>query len=155
MDELDVRLEISMASAIEEIRIPLVWDPPPVSCRFVRWLIRDGEHVCECQGIYELEVGDSLIEVESFHAGYMKLLHAGNAVCKVGDLIAKVVLDEISPNFKTLPLYLSGTEIASLDAARGDSPREVFIRNTILRCIVTAQQKSEQDAPSNRKEPPC
>jgi pyruvate/2-oxoglutarate dehydrogenase complex dihydrolipoamide acyltransferase (E2) component len=138
-----------MASAIEEIRIPLIWDPPPVSCRFVRWLVRDGEHVCECQGIYELEVGETLIEVESFHAGYMKLLHAGDAVCKVGDLIAKILLDEISPNFKTLPLYLSGNEIANLDAVRGDTPREVFIRNTILRCITTNQNSSEQDATSN------
>jgi hypothetical protein len=101
---LIVRFETSMNSAIEEISIPLIWDPPPVSCRFVRWLVRDGEHVCQCQGIYELEVSDTLIEVESFHAGYMKLLHAGDAACKVGDLIAKILLDEISPDFKTLPL---------------------------------------------------
>jgi hypothetical protein len=96
-----------------------------------------------------LEVGETLIEVENFHAGYMKLLHAGDAVCKVGDLIAKILLDEISPNFKTLPLCLSGNEIANLDAVRGDTPREVFIRNTILRCINTSQNGSEQDAPSD------
>ena len=138
-----------MTSAIEEVRIPLIWDPPPVSCRFVRWLVRDGEHVCQCQGIYELEVGDTLIEVESFHTGYIKLLYEGDSICKVGDLIAKIVLDEISANFKTLPLYLSGIEIASLDAARGDTSREIFIRDTILRCIATTENRSEQDGSSN------
>jgi hypothetical protein len=149
VDVLSVRFEISMASAIEEIRIPLIWDPPPVSCRFVRWLVRDGEHVCQCQGIYELEVGDTIFEVESFHTGYMKLLKQGNSICKVGDLIAKIVLDEISTSFKTLPLYLSGIEIASLDTARGDTPREVFIRDTILRCIAATESRSEQDGSSN------
>lgn len=90
-----------------------------------------------------MEVGDTLIEVESFHAGYMKLLYEVDSICKVGDLIAKIVLDEISTSFKTLPLYLSGIEIASLDTARGDIPREVFIRDTILRCIATTLTRSE------------
>jgi hypothetical protein len=96
-----------------------------------------------------LEVGDTLFEVESFHAGYMKLLKEGNSICKVGDLIAKIVLDEMSTSFKTLPLYLSVIEIASLDAARGDTPREVFIRDTILRCLAATESRSEQDGSSN------
>jgi pyruvate/2-oxoglutarate dehydrogenase complex dihydrolipoamide acyltransferase (E2) component len=145
---LYVRFNTSMA-AIEEIRIPLVWDPPPVTCRFVRWLVRDGEHVCPFQSIYELEYGDKTFEVESFVAGFMKQLCEGGSNCKVGDLIAKVVLDEINPSFRALPLYLSGPEIADLDAMRGDTPREIFIRDTMLGHIATNKNKSEQAAPSN------
>lgn len=82
-----------------------------------------------------MEVDDLLVEVESFNAGYMKLLCADDSTCMVGDLIGKMVLDEIEPSFRTLPLYLSGSEIAELDAMRGDVPIEIFIRETMLSVI--------------------
>lgn len=69
----------------------------------------------------------------------MKQLVPNDTPCKVGDRVAKIVLDEVNTGFRTLPLYLSGIEIASLDAARGDTPREAFIRDTILKSIGTAQ----------------
>lgn len=69
----------------------------------------------------------------------MKQLVPNDIPYRVGDRVAKIVLDEVNTGFRTLPLYLSGIEIASLDAARGDTPREAFIRDTILKSIGTAQ----------------
>ena len=139
----------SMHSPIEEVTIPLVWEAPPISCRFIRWLVRDGEHVCSYQGIYELEVDGTTYEVESFFTGHMKQLISDDTICGVGDRIAKVVLDEISTRFKTLPLYLSGKELALLDSLRGGIAREVFVRDTILRSINFTPEDSEQDGGGN------
>lgn len=136
--------EAQMPPSIEEVTIPLVWEAPPVSCRLVRWLVRDGEHVCNCQGIYELEVDGTVCEVDSFFTGHMKQLVPDDTICNAGDRVARIVLDEMSTRFKTLPLYLSGNELACLDAIRGDTPREVFVRDALLRCIATAQNNSGQ-----------
>ncbi len=120
---------------IEEITVPILWEPPPISCRFVRWLVKDGEHVFIYQGIYEIEVDGSLIEVESFHTGHMKQHIADGTPCRVGDRIATIVLDEISPHFRPMPLYLNGREIGILDSLRGETLRELFIRDTFLKAI--------------------
>ena len=124
-----------MTHLIENISVPLLWEPPPVSCRLVRWLVRDGEHVCIHQVIYELEVDGNLIDVESFHTGPMKQIVAEGTACRVGDRIATILVDEMSTRFKTLPLYLSGREAAVLDSLRGEVCREVFIRETFLKAM--------------------
>lgn len=126
-----------MNHLIEEITIPLVWDPPPISCEFIRWLVQDGAHVFAHQGIYELEVDGTLIEVESFQSGHMKQLISAGTTCSVGDRIATIIVDEVSTKFEVLPLYLSEQEIAVIDSMRGESLREEFIRDTFLQVIIT------------------
>lgn len=124
-----------MTHLIENISVPLLWEAPPVSCRLVRWFVRDGEHVCIHQVIYELEVDGNLIDVESFHTGHLKQIVAAGTACRVGDRIGTMVLDEMSTRFKTLPLYLSVRETAVLDSLRGEVCREVFIRETFLKAM--------------------
>lgn len=126
-----------MNRLIEEITIPLVWNPPPISCHFIQWLVQDGEHVCAHQGIYELEVDGALVEVESLHSGHMKQLINAGTTCSVGDRVATIVVDEISTKFRALPLYLSEQEIAIMDSLRGEHLREEFIRDTFLNAINT------------------
>jgi pyruvate/2-oxoglutarate dehydrogenase complex dihydrolipoamide acyltransferase (E2) component len=138
---------------IEEIQIPLLVLPPPERCRLVRWRVTDGSHVTRGEVIFELEAGDAIYEVESFHTGIVKLSGCPGSSYQVGESIGTVVCDELRHGVTMIGVELFPAELSMLDKLRGSSSRREHLTKIVQAALAQENSTGEQVSASDSDKP--
>ena len=113
------------------------------------WKVGNGDLVEQGQVLFEANLGEEMMGVESFDRGEVVILAEAGKQCVPGELVGYIVFDERDHKWNEhVRITLDFEQRNSIDRLRGDLPRSRFLQEEVQSFIDT-KFNSEQDVDLN------